>query len=177
MSRRLTFRKPERKMLAIGMQVRIRRQLGLEAKFEPAHDEELRYSIPLPWLSINGPLSWAEFEIDHRGIGAHIAFDFVPWWPKPELQGMNEHTGKWNHYLWPDGKGDDPHTLSSVFVVAERILHQLRPVPVELLVDPANRAILVASLRHYRVNGRGGDRDQIDKVDAMIERLEPEEGA
>jgi hypothetical protein len=124
--RQMMFREPERAMLETAMKVRLRLMLSVEPEFEKRDDERC-YELPMPWASVNGPLRWAMFWIDPKGIGAHIAFDFMN--KPPDLPGINRSSGKWNHYLWPAGPPRDlnPLELSQLFERLDEILREIRP--------------------------------------------------
>jgi len=47
-----------------------------------------------------GKVSWLHLDVCRRGINVHSKFAAPQFAPI----GANEFSGKWNHYIWPDGE-------------------------------------------------------------------------
>lgn len=100
--------------------------LGVPVSLERSEifPDEMRFRMD-SFETARGKVRWLSLEVCPRGINIHSTFDAPQFAPV----GANPHSGKWNHYLWPDvGESLDTYK-ESLAVTLRYILAKLAPLP------------------------------------------------
>lgn len=136
MGKRVAFTKPQRAKLAKAVAEAVKNSLGLEIAFEQSelYPNELSATIVerfgakarnQKYETALGTLSWFNMGIDEKGLDIHLAFDDVPRAvAKIGSYAMNAHSGKWNHYFWPN-PAHEPDTHGEVMESLAFVLETL----------------------------------------------------
>ena len=129
---KLAFNKRDRAKLAKDIAPMVARALGRDVVFAPhgvlggvSSDYENEYRIE-SFDTVSGPVRWFALSITHRGLDVHTAFDDVRRAQANGAWGLNEFSGKWNHYLWPE-HGDYGDKLAFIATALPHILAKFKP--------------------------------------------------
>lgn len=127
---RMTFTKPQRKRLALEVARIFGEAMGLAIELAPDPvlggldpDFELDYRREC-FETVNGLCKHLHLNVTPRGLDVHIKFG------DPKRAGktcydINTFSGKWNHYVWPEGMAGEGARLHYVQGEAQRIAAQV----------------------------------------------------
>lgn len=129
---RMTFNKPQRKRLALEVARIFGEATGLAITLAPDPvlgavdaDYELCYRRE-KFETVNGLCRHLCLDVTHRGLSVHIKFD-NPKRAGTNCRDINPFSGKWNHYVWPQGLYGEGAKLDYVQNAAQLIALQVAP--------------------------------------------------
>ena len=129
---RLAFNKKERAKLAGDLAPMVARALKQKVAFLPhpilgTLDADCEQTYRLEGFdTLSGEVAHFDLSITHRGLDVHTEFKDIPRAMANGARGINEFSGKWNHYLWPEHGGYDDK-LAYIATTLRTVLAKFKP--------------------------------------------------